>query len=455
VGDATAIRRFFPATALIGAVLTVICGLLLWGTPLGDGWINTSYDYLFRFGSRAVTNPVVLVVMDNESYEQLHQKRGELWDRSLHTNLLKKLADDKSPLVVFDIFFKYPQNAESDAALAAEMKRHGRVVLMEDILNSENPGLRKASILPPDELFLNAAADCGVGYADPHTGQIARRHWPFLAPGEGDIHSLGWAAANLSGVRMDPARGEQWLRYYGESGGWQTIPYYLALEKPPGFFRDKIVFIGSDPEKTDPGSPEKDKFLTPYTRWSGKAVGGTEIMATTFLNLVKGDWLRRSPAWTETTLIVVAGILIGGGLCRMKPFFSLLVAVGIFLLVMLAFVTLSYYTNYWFPWLVIAGGQVPFALAWAWVSQARRVTLFQERFPGYTVVLSGIHRCSGTVWRRFIRQSLAGTQCHRPFTGAQGNPARQIQRRRPLRPRVQGHQKLQAALQRASRPAAH
>ena len=397
--DTTPVKRIFPATALIGAALSVICGLILWGTPLGDAWVNVSYDYLFRFGSRAVTNRVALVVMDNKSYQELHQKRDDMWDRSLHANLLKKLTDDKSAIVVFDVFFKYAQNAESDAALAAEIRRNGRVVLMADISDSENPALNQAGISPPQDLLLNAAAGCGVGCADPHTGQIARRHWPFLMPGEGDIHSLGWAAANLSGARLDPAVGEQWLRYYGATGTWQTVSYYLALVKPPGYFHDKVVFIGSEPEKTDPGSTHDDKFLTPYTRWNGKAVGGTEIMATTFLNLMNGDWLRRPPAWMEAALIIFAGALIGGGLCRLKPIISLLVAIGIFLVMMLTFVTWSYYTNYWFPWLVIAGGQVPCALAWAWVSQARRVTLFHERFPGYTIVQGPFGEGSyGKVW---------------------------------------------------------
>jgi serine/threonine protein kinase len=101
---------------------------------------------------------------------------------------------------------------------------------------------------------------------------------------------------------------------------------------------------------------------------------------------VNGDWLRRPPAWSEVVALVVTGWAIGGGLWRLKPIFSLLAALGIFLAVMLACVTWSYFTNYWFPWLVIAGGQVPCALAWAWVSNARRVVLFQERFPGYTTV---------------------------------------------------------------------
>ena len=45
---ATTIRKvLIPA---LGAVLTALCGIVLWSTPMGEPWVNASYDYLFRFG---------------------------------------------------------------------------------------------------------------------------------------------------------------------------------------------------------------------------------------------------------------------------------------------------------------------------------------------------------------------------------------------------------------------
>ena len=64
-------KFFRPA---MGAALAVLCGLILWGTPIGDPWKNASYDYQFRFGSRAVSNQVVLIQMDNQSYGDLNQR---------------------------------------------------------------------------------------------------------------------------------------------------------------------------------------------------------------------------------------------------------------------------------------------------------------------------------------------------------------------------------------------
>ena len=52
---------------VIGALLAIACGLALWIMPVGEIWDNASYDYLFRFGTPAVTNNVVVILMDNDT----------------------------------------------------------------------------------------------------------------------------------------------------------------------------------------------------------------------------------------------------------------------------------------------------------------------------------------------------------------------------------------------------
>src|SRR5437773_11262824 len=94
--------------SVIGAALTAFCGLILWKAPLGEGWVNASYDYLFRFGSRPVTNNVALILMDDQAYDHFHQVRGQPWDRALHARLLRRLAADGAALVVLDTFFRAP-----------------------------------------------------------------------------------------------------------------------------------------------------------------------------------------------------------------------------------------------------------------------------------------------------------------------------------------------------------
>src|ERR1700722_508468 len=138
----------------MGAALAVFCGLMLWQMPFGKSWANASYDYLFRFGTRPVTNEVVLILMDNEAFSQFHQTRGQPWDRALHARLLNKLADDGCSLVVFDSFFHEGKDGASDNALAAAMRRQRNVVLMAEQSDVTHPDLVGAAPLMPAALFL-------------------------------------------------------------------------------------------------------------------------------------------------------------------------------------------------------------------------------------------------------------------------------------------------------------
>jgi Protein kinase domain/CHASE2 domain len=166
-------------------------------------------------------------------------------------------------------------------------------------------------------------------------------------------------------------RQERWLRYYGANGAWATLSYHLAFQEASNCFHDKVVFIGNKPATSLPDG-EKDKFRSPFTSWTGETIGGVELHATAFLNLVNGDWLQR-PHWTvEAVLILVVGAALGAALCRFRPLIAVSFALASVLVVAIGAVLLSYFTGFWFPWLVVAGGQVPCALAWALVPAPAR-----------------------------------------------------------------------------------
>jgi len=367
-------RREFVESAL-GAALAVFCGLVLWETPLGEPWVNASYDYLFRFGARAVTNNVVLILMDNDAFDHYQQLRGAglAWDRQLHADLLNKLADGGAAMVVFDTWFRIARDPKKDGALADAMRRQRAVVLMAWQAEVAHPTLRGVRPTLPTEPFLDATGTnhWGVAGFTSDVDGIVRRHWPFPAPWP-NYPSLAWRAAQLAGAQLGDQPREQWLRYYGPSDSWTTLGYRFAMDKPAGFFRDKIVFIGTQPADSKPNTGEEDKFSTPYTRWTGEAIGGVELNITEFLNLLNGDWLRRPAGWLEVLLLAISGSLLGGGLCRVRWLWAVLFAAGAALVVALGAISWSYFTNYWFPWLVIAGGQVPCALVWALALTTRR-----------------------------------------------------------------------------------
>ena len=371
----TAHKLFKPA---LGALLTVLCGLALWTMPLGEPWENVSYDYLFRFSARAVTNNVVLIHMDNDAFDYFKQDRREPWDRALHAKLLNVLADDNCPLVVFDSIFKKPGNPARDKELAEALKRQRRVVLMAEQVGATYLNVDTVRPTLPIEPFLTSAnTNWGVAWFDADFDFIVRRHWPFPAPHEG-LPSLPWTTALLAEARLEPTPQEMWLRYYGPTGPWKSMGYRVATNQPKNYFSDKIVFIGNKPRTPVPDG-ETDEFRTPYTRWTRDAVGGVELNATAFLNLMNGDWLRRPPSWLEAFILGASGLLLGGGLWYARPLPACALAGGAALGITLGAVSFSYFTNYWFPWAIIAGGQVPCALVWSLVGS--RVRLAPQHRP--------------------------------------------------------------------------
>ena len=352
-------------------MLATFCGLLLWKAPFGEPWVNASYDYLFPFGAHSITNKVVLVLMDNAAFDQFHQPRGQPWDRGLHAQLLNKLADDGAELVVMDSFFRATNNPVNDKALADAMRRQRHIVLMAEQSQVTHPGMVCAQPALPTEPFFSAAGkNWGVAWLDPDPDLIVRRHWPFPSPGP--YPSLAETAAKLEGASLNQSSQERWLRYYGQEGAWTKLSCNFALTQPKNYFRDKIVFIGTQPHTSVPNDDEQDKFRTPYTRWTDESSGGVEILVTSFLNLMNGDWLRRLASWPEFSVLLASGIFLGAGLCRMKWPAMCIFATVIAVSIALGAIASSYFSNFWFPWLIIAGGQVPCALAWATAIKIRR-----------------------------------------------------------------------------------
>src|SRR6266511_2975328 len=92
---------------MIGAALTVVCGLCLSSLQIGEPLTRLSYDLPFVFVQQAVTNDVVIVKMDDAARLALNETSG-LWKRRTHARLLDKLRKDQSAMAVFDVLFADP-----------------------------------------------------------------------------------------------------------------------------------------------------------------------------------------------------------------------------------------------------------------------------------------------------------------------------------------------------------
>src|SRR5260370_784775 len=115
--------------------------------------------------ARTVTNNDVLIVMGSAAQHALHQVRNQPWERSVHTNRLQKLTEDRCPLVVFDVFFRLEGKEAEDAELAAAIQRQGHVVLATKVIEPKYQSTEIAQGRPAPKMVFGAAAGCGGGEA--------------------------------------------------------------------------------------------------------------------------------------------------------------------------------------------------------------------------------------------------------------------------------------------------
>ncbi len=361
---------------IIGATLTLTTGLYLTIFGLGDQFVDWSYTFLFGFKGRQNITEAAIVFMDDNSAKELNQTPGAPWDRALHAKLVERLTQEHAKAVVFDILFAGPgPDTNVDLAFAKAMRENGHVVLgkaIEQVSNISN-GQPAVSIIPPYDLFEEAAATSGVVTLELRGG--AARTMYRTTP---ENPTLAWVAAAIAGspyiAKLRPDA-ERWLNYYGRPGTIPSVNFSDALSTngvPPGFFKDRVVFVGAKPTEGFLGTM-KDEFPTPYTFWTGGFESpGVEIHATAFLNLMHGDWLSRMPFLGEIAAVIISGLVFGFGLPRLNVKKSSLTAIaciaGIFIVSW--FVAMVFFTRFFFGWLMVTGVIIPIALIWAVVYNA-------------------------------------------------------------------------------------
>jgi CHASE2 domain-containing sensor protein len=346
--------------------------------PILGGWLaNWSYDLAVMLRPRvAAPEELVIVYMDEKSFRELNQEPRN-WDRALHAGLIDRLTRDQAKLVVLDVFLSDLGTPSTNALLARALRANGRVVLAAGFAPEDKSDVFVRTLDRPLPEFEEAAKHWGLSEVVGGGGvSTVRRYFQ----GDEREPSLPWVAAALAGAeaaRSGTDTGvERWLNYYGPPGTLRGISF-SEVNQPPGYFKDKCVFIGSW-RKAYYAHDRTDEFVTPHTlRFQGR-MSGVEITATAFLNLLHREWWSRLAAWPERFLIVAAGLLFGFGL-RLVRFgvACALAASGILLLAAWA-IPLAWQTRVWSAWMIPAGAQIPLALGWSCLAYTRRLRREKE-----------------------------------------------------------------------------
>jgi CHASE2 domain-containing sensor protein len=333
------------------ALLLLLLAVLL-SVPPFEKWLSYfSFDLLATLLPSQRINSVILLEMDEKSFLENDQDYTKIWKRRLHAKLVSKLKADGARGIVFDVDFFDSGPADENEELAQAIKAHGRVAIAMDYVLMAGTGIVGHQPRFPIEPIRQAAASIGLVQVNKDTDGVIRRHFQETEL----FRSLPWAAAEMTGAKLpkDLASRLQarWLRFPGPPGSaLPRLSYVDAFSQTPGFFRDKVVFIGGGPKTKLPGQ-EVDTFRTPYSRWTGEDTAGVEILATTYVNLMQGNWLRFAP-WLIRLGILLVAILVPcvSGVLQNRRI-RLLVFAGVLLVLLALPWVMAMAWSCWFSWL--------------------------------------------------------------------------------------------------------
>ncbi len=192
-------------------------------------------------------------------------------------------------------------------------------------------------------------------------------------------------------VKMYAGSNSRFINFYGPPGTVTTIPYYQALEIGRGAAGDKridvkgkMVFVGLSEVLL---AERKDSFYTVFSRSNGTFIGGVEIMATAFLNLLTDKPLKPLSSHSYILIILLWGILMGM-LCRLFPIgYAAAGTVGLSILYLIAAEYQFRNGNTWYPVVIPLFLQAPSAflgaLVWTYVDAKKELKNVKNAFGHY------------------------------------------------------------------------
>jgi adenylate cyclase len=367
--------------AIFGAVILVFPRLFI-----GQFLVHKSYDLPFIFRdyildeSITITN-VVIAYMDEDSHEQLQQPYLAGWDRRIHAAFLRRMHADGAKAVVFDIVFN--DRREGDREFAAALKEMKNVILAADNAPQTQSSVGQQYIIATDELLeglisrdiesqiddmsaLKARVGIDEVVQDPDFAVRVQRAFHI----NDDFYPLSWVAASLLKAPVtqhpDGWKNVFWLNYYGPPK--EPIPhvsYFRAFDTnhlQPGFFKDKVVFVGSS-LLTGVSGQRKDAYKSAYPlkfkrdakhgRYDNTAqIPGVEVQATMFLNLLRGDWFARAENTQQYYGVVIGGFLASLTLMLVRPARAVIFGVALCGGIVAFGAYSAIYRYYWFAWMI-------------------------------------------------------------------------------------------------------
>jgi adenylate cyclase len=284
-----------------------------------------------RTANGELTQPLVLVAIDEESLAELKMRWP--WPRSLHAQVVERMARGGAAVIGIDLLFAEPSEAAEDAALAQAIRKAGNVVLAADFTHFESGLLRVWKRVEPLQAFTEAGALAGLATIPLDPDSFMRR-----IPDEADafwrqIVKVVQVKAPSVKVPSLPEEGAL-IRYLGPDTVFDPIPYHLVLKASPeelkAVFDGRIAIIGRDVRAApELGLAQSDLFATPFLERSGTLTAGMKVHATMVDNALSGTWLRALALPGNLAVTAAATLFAFLGMRRWRPLRATLALLGI------------------------------------------------------------------------------------------------------------------------------
>ncbi|MGD1994717.1 MAG: adenylate/guanylate cyclase domain-containing protein [Anaerolineae bacterium] len=343
-------RWALPALALL--VLVVLQWQIPDWTDLPEGW---AVDARFRLrGETAPQAPIVVVALDEASFQTLGELRGEnirAWPRAKWAELVERIAAADPRVIGIDVVFDTPGWDEGgDAALASALAEAGNVVLAAHLERSGEDAYENVTLSPPIAALAEPAAGTGLANFSADADGTVRRTGLLYAWGGDAYPSFSLVVATLfAGERIQVGRADLALdgtlpiNYRGGEGAFPTISMIDVWqgEVAPERFEDAIVLVGYTTQL------EQDRHQTPFA--DSADMPGVEIQANAVDTLLAGDWIRRPPGWVPVVLVGLLGALALAALSLPRSGTGVLALMGIVVIYLLVGVLLFHAADLLLP----------------------------------------------------------------------------------------------------------
>ncbi len=312
---------------LAAAALAVIAGR----GELTRRFDGALLDFAAALARHAPAPDIVIVAIDQRSLAAV----GEWpWRRSTHARLINNLNSAGAEVVLYDVLFAEPGEAADDAALAAAIRRHGKVVLPLSFIAAMNrpDGLEPEYPLPA---FARAAAALGHVEAAPDSdGALRRFSLGIDADGRSYPHfvmaALGLAAATLDGMPQPPPKPKPEpqpppmpIVPFHPANSYPTIPASAVIDGSAagGLLKGRVVLVGA----TAQGMGDTHSVPTPKIA----PMSGVETQANLFDALRAGRVIRELPTRSAIMLALAALLIQFAGFWKLSARAGLLLSAGL------------------------------------------------------------------------------------------------------------------------------